>query len=156
MKTTEKNKMTTTLGLRKKVFAWLLILGTVSLSGCNDKAVEDAGGTPAAEIQDIPGSVLKRVTLTKEAARRIDLKTETAKAGAAGIEIPYGALLYDPDGKTWAFVNVTGLSFERQAITVTKIVGDVVSLSKGPVEGTKVVTLGATQLYGAEIGVGDE
>ena len=78
------------------------------------------------------------------------------QSGPSGLQIPYGAVLYDPDGKTWAFVNVKGLSFERKSITVANIVGEVASLTQGPAVGAKVVTLGAAQLYGAEIGVGDE
>lgn len=154
METTEK--MTRKFSLRNKLFTRLVIVGVISLSGCSSSAGEDDATNDAAQIQDIQGSPLKRVTLTKEAADRIDLKTEDVKMGPSGLEIPYGAVLYDPYGKTWAFVNIKGLSFERKSITVAKIVGDVASLTEGPDEGTKVVTLGATQLYGAEIGVGDE
>lgn len=141
---------------RNKLFQRLLVVGLLSLSGCRSTAGEDDATNGAAEVEDIQGSQLQRVTLTQEAADRIDLKTEETKIGPSGLEIPYGAVLYDPDGKTWAFVNTKGLSFERKSITVEKIVGDVATLTEGPDEGTKVVTLGATQLYGAEIGVGDE
>ncbi len=154
METTEK--MTRKFSLKRKRILCVLIVGLVSLSACSDTASEDAGGDPAAEVEDIQGSELKRVTLTKEAADRIDLKTEKVKKVSAGLEIPYGAVLYDPDGTTWAFVKVKGLSFERKSITVANIVGNVASLTKGPDEGAEVVTLGAAQLYGAEIGVGDE
>lgn len=133
-----------------------LIIAGWSLGGCADSAAEAEIGGQAAAIEAIEGSDLSRVTLTDEAAKRIDLKMEKVKKGASGTEIPYGAVLYDPDGKTWTFVNVKGLSFERRAIQVDKIVGDVASLSAGPPVGAAVVTLGATQLYGAEIGVGDE
>ncbi len=139
-----------------KLFQRLLIVGLLSLTGCRSTAGEEDATNGAAEVEDIQGSLLQRVTLTKEAAERIDLKTEETKMGPSGLEIPYGAVLYDPDGKTWAYVNIKGLSFERKSITVEKIVGDVATLTEGPDEGTKVVTLGATQLYGAEIGVGDE
>ena len=141
---------------RKKLFLSVLMVGMISLSACSDSVTEDVGGKPAAEVEEIKGSELKRVTLTKEAAERIDLKTEKVKKGLDGIEIPYGSVLYDPNGMTWVFVNTTGLSFERKAITVARIVGDVVYLTSGPDVGATVVTLGAVQLYGAEIGVGDE
>lgn len=154
METTQK--MAKTFVVRKKLFIPVLMVGLLSLSGCSSSAGEDDATNGAAEVEEIQGSQLKRVTLTKEAADRIDLKTEGVKMGPSGLEIPYGAVLYDPDGKTWAFVNTKGLSFERKSITVEKIVGDVATLTEGPDEGTKVVTLGATQLYGAEIGVGDE
>ena len=150
------DKMTTKFGLRRMVLLSVSLVASVSFTACSSAKTEDDATNGAAAVEDIQGSALKRVTLTKEAADRIDLKTELVKRGPAGLEIPYGAVLYDPDGKTWAFANVKGLTFERKAITVAKIVGNTASLTKGPAEGTKVVTLGAVQLYGAEIGVGDE
>ena len=68
--------------------------------------------------------------------------------------IPYAAIVYDADGKTWAYVNSEGLTYMRAAVTVDEIDGDVARLSEGPPEGTPVVTTGAAELYGAEIGVG--
>lgn len=154
METTEK--MNRKINRQTKRLLSVLIVGLISLSACASSAGEEEGANGAAEVEEIPGSELQRVTLTKEAAARIDLKTEKVKKGPEGLEIPYGAVLYDPNGKTWAFANVKGLTFERKSIIVAKIVGDVASLTKGPDEGTDVVTLGAAQLYGAEIGVGDE
>ena len=150
------DKMTAKFGLRRIALLSVSLVATVSFTACSNATTEDGATNDAATVDDIQGSVLKRITLTKEAADRIDLKTELVKKGSTGLEIPYGAVLYDPDGKTWAFANVKGLTFERKAITVAKIVGNTASLTEGPAEGTKVVTLGAVQLYGAEIGVGDE
>ena len=75
---------------------------------------------------------------------------------AAGTQIPYGAVLYDPSGDTWAFVNVEGRSFVRQPITVDHIEGDNAFLKEGPAVGAKVVTVGGAEIYGAELGVGDD
>ena len=44
----------------------------------------------------------------------------------------------------------------RTAINVINIIGDTAVLSTGPPVGADVVTLGATELYGVEIGVGGE
>jgi hypothetical protein len=132
-----------------------VLTGTV-LTGCADAGAEVEPDAGAAKIEAIAGTELSRVTLTNEAAKRIDLKMAKVKQASAGAEIPYGSVLYDPDGHTWTFVNIRGLTFERKAIVVEKIVGDVATISSGPAVGTSVVTLGASQLYGAEIGVGDE
>ena len=75
---------------------------------------------------------------------------------ATGTQIPYGAVLYDPSGETWAFVNVEGRSFVRQPITVDHIEGDRAFLEDGPAVGAKVVTVGGAEIYGAELGVGDD
>ena len=104
------------------------------------------------------GTELGRVTLTSDAARRLDIQMEpvVANGGGEGTRIPYGAVLYDPEGNTWAFVNVNALTFLRAPINVDHIDGDVAFLSDGPPVGTQVVKVGAAELYGAEIGVGDE
>jgi hypothetical protein len=62
--------------------------------------------------------------------------------------------VYDADGQTWAYVNQEPLVYMRAQITVEEIEGDVARISAGPPEGTPVVTTGAAELYGAEIGVG--
>jgi hypothetical protein len=133
-----------------------LIVAVMPLSGCADRGEAAGRANHAATVETVAGSLISKVTITKEAAKRIDLKTEKVKRGAKGIEIPYGAVLYDPNGKTWTFVNLDGLTFQRTPIAVDHIVGDVASLASGPSVGAAVVTLGAAQLYGAEIGVGDE
>ena len=68
--------------------------------------------------------------------------------------IPYAAVVYDSAGKTWAYVNEDPLVYKRAEITVDEIDGDVARLTAGPPAGTQVVTTGAAELYGAEIGVG--
>jgi hypothetical protein len=138
--------------------AAVLIVVGLSLAACADKATTEEGGGGAAKVEAVKGTDLSNVTLTKDAARRLDIQTEpvTATGGGAGTQIPYGAVLYDPKGETWAFVNVKALTYVRAPITVDHIDGDVAFLTDGPPTGTKVVKVGAPELYGAEIGVGDE
>jgi hypothetical protein len=49
------------------------------------------------------------------------------------------------------YVNTKPLVFERQRISVERIVGDLAVVSKGPDVGTPIVTVGAPLLYGAEV-----
>ena len=51
-----------------------------------------------------------------------------AKPGK-GTRIPYAAVLYDPNGDTWAFVNRKPLTYVRESITVDRIDGDVAFLT---------------------------
>jgi len=133
-----------------------VLLAAVSITACGKSGAEPDAVGPAS-VDTIPGSDLSRVTLTDEAAKRIDLKTQAVTQGTgAETEIPYAALLYDPDGKTWTFVKSGELSFERASITVDHIEGDIAYLVAGPPVGTEVVTVGAAQLYGAEQGVGED
>ena len=133
-----------------------VVLVGLAFPACADSHEESK--VPAAVIEPIAGTELSRVTLTAQAAQRIDLKMEAVRAGVAkgATLIPYAAVLYDPDGHTWVFVRTGQLAFERKPITIDRIDGNVVVLTEGPAVGAKVVTLGATELYGAEIGVGPE
>jgi hypothetical protein len=70
--------------------------------------------------------------------------------------VPYAALLYDANGKTWVFTNPKPLVFVRAPVTINRITGDKVVLSAGPPVGTLVVTVGAEELLGTEYGVGHE
>ena len=65
--------------------------------------------------------------------------------------VPYSAVYYDAKGGAWAYVNSKPLTYERQKIVVSRIVGDIASLTEGPAVGTLVVITGAPMLYGAEV-----
>ena len=67
--------------------------------------------------------------------------------------VPFAALLYDVNGKTWVYTNPESLTFVRAPVTVDYIEDDLVFLSEGPPVGTEVVTVGGSLLYGAETGV---
>jgi hypothetical protein len=65
--------------------------------------------------------------------------------------VPYSALYYDGKGVPWVYLNPKPLTYERQRVEVERIVGDDALLKDGPPLGTKVVTTGASFLYGAEV-----
>lgn len=65
--------------------------------------------------------------------------------------VPYGAVYYDAQGTAWVYVNPKPLVFERRRIVVERVVGDLAVLSDGPSVGTRVVTVGAALLFGAEV-----
>jgi multidrug efflux pump subunit AcrA (membrane-fusion protein) len=67
--------------------------------------------------------------------------------------VPYAALIYEPEGKTYVYTSHERLSFVRAEIQVDRIDGDRVLLSDGPPAGTKVVTVGADEVYGAELDI---
>ena len=64
--------------------------------------------------------------------------------------VPYAALLYDASGKTWVYTNPAPRVYQRQAVTVAKVEGGMVTATAGPAVGTAVVTVGAAELFGAE------
>jgi hypothetical protein len=133
----------------------LLVLLPVALavSGCGGSSGDDESGTPAI-VEHVKGSNIERVRLTAEAARRIGVRTAVVQRAGTGndLVIPYGALLYDPDGNTWAYTSPKPLVFQRQNVKVARIEGSTVLLVKGPSPGTRVVTEGATEIWGVEYG----
>ncbi len=68
--------------------------------------------------------------------------------------VPYSAVLYDTDGKTWVYTNPEPLVFVRHLVSIDYIEGDLAVLLEGPPVGTQVVMVGVAELFGAETGVG--
>lgn len=96
------------------------------------------------------------VRLTPRAAERLDIQTTTVQAGEGEQRlIPYSAVVYMPDGSSWTYVKSTGLEFVRGSINVEAVRGDTAILSEGPAPGTEVVTVGVSELWGVEGGVGE-
>ena len=139
-------------GNRLSISVLVLVLPLL-VAACGGSST-DAAVEPAT-VEEVDGTDLSRVTLTPEAAERLDIQTASVQDGeGTGMVIPYAALVYSPTGETWAYTNPKGLTFVRQRIVVDRIDGDRVVLSKGPSPGTKVATVGVAELFGAESGVG--
>ena len=117
-------------------------------------AAEEEEAAPA-KVEHLDGPQPTRVTLTEDAARRLDIQTATIRQvmvnGRLRKVIPYAAVLYDTDGATWTYTSPESLVFVRNRIEVDYIEGDLAILSEGPPSGSSVVTVGAQELYGAEL-----
>lgn len=68
--------------------------------------------------------------------------------------LPVTAIVRDPSGGAWVYVDLGDGRFDRQRIEIAAVVGDFAALSRAPDVGTKIVTIGASELYGAEFGAG--
>jgi hypothetical protein len=138
--------------------AAMLVLA-LSLAACKDRpAEEESGGSDLATVEPVEGTDVSQVTLTEEAAERIDVQTSSVERGTgqAALSIPYAAVLYDPAGDTWTYTSPQDLVFVRAPIDVLRIKGDRALLSDGPAVGTQVVTVGAAEILGTEYEVGEE
>jgi len=82
---------------------------------------------------------------------RVRVELPLSGTGEKRRVVPYSAVYYDAEGTAWAYVNPKPLIFERRRIVVERIDGDLAVLTDGPPVGTKVVTVGAALLYGAEV-----
>jgi len=129
-----------------------LAVAALALGGCNS-ATTTAPKVEAITIEE-QASGLKILTLSARAAERLGIATAPVAGTGSGMSIPYAAVVYDATGATWAYVNSQPFVYLRESITVEAIDGDVAHISAGPPSGTPVVTTGAAELYGAEIGVG--
>jgi multidrug efflux pump subunit AcrA (membrane-fusion protein) len=93
------------------------------------------------------------VTFTAEGAKRAGVETGEVSRSGKRLVVPYEALLYDPEGNTHVYTSPKPLEYLRAPVEVIRIEGDRVLLSDGPPPGTKVVTVGATEVYGTELEV---
>lgn len=138
----------------KRVLVGALFAVGIVAAGCAGTSTPEAEKTEPATIEEVPGSDTKQVTLTKQAAERIDLQTTAVVDRSGTTVIPYGALVYDPAGNTWVYTSPRPLTFVRTSVLVASIAGKEVRLSRGPPAGTEVVTVGTAELYGAENEIG--
>jgi len=136
---------------RAKLAALVLVAIPFVAAGCGGGGATEESASPAV-VEHVKGSTLERVRLTAEAAKRIGITTASVRSAGSGLVIPYDALLYDANGKTWTYTNPAPLVFQRHNVTVMRIEGRSVLLRTGPAAGTRVVTEGATELWGVEYG----
>lgn len=139
--------------------AALLLLAALSLAGCQGGGEDVAVADEPAKVEPVEGSDdLFQVTLTADAAERIDLQTAVVRTEGEGVAertiVPYSTIVYETDGETWVYTSTEDLSFVREHIVVQEIEGDRAVLSEGPPAGTEVVTVGVAELFGAEHGIG--
>ncbi|MGW3612091.1 hypothetical protein ACWD6N_19725 [Micromonospora sp. NPDC005163] len=148
------------------------ILMTLGLAACTTPASNTSGGhkESPAMVEAIPGKDVKKVTLTEQAARRVDIRTVTIGAaqtappggptpspGPPATVVPYSAVLYDPTGLAWVYTVPQPLTYVREKVVVATVGGaggTDAFLAQAPPAGTAIVTIGVIELWGAELGVG--
>ena len=82
---------------------------------------------------------------------RVRVELPLAGGTAPQKVVPYASVYYDAKGDAWVYVNTAPLTFIRQRVTVERVADERALLSDGPAAGTRVVTVGVSLLYGAEI-----
>jgi hypothetical protein len=128
----------------------IALIAGLSLSACKEVETETATGYEPAHLEEVSED-LKKVTLTQEGADRTGLKTEKVRESGGDKVVPYAALIYDPEGKTYVYTAPKPLTYLREEVKVDRIAGNRVLVSKGPSAGTEVVTVGAAEVYGTEL-----
>ena len=132
-----------------------LVVAAFSVTGCASHPPSVA--VPAqVVVEPIPGTGVHMVRLAQTAFDALGVRAEPARAGSGGVVIPRTAVIYDPTGRSWAFVVVGPRSFVRHPIVIDHVDDTEAFLRSGPAAGTPVVTCGAPELLGSEYGVGEE
>ncbi len=128
----------------------ILIIAGLQLSACSSTPannVSDYDANSPARVESTGQTGISRVILTADAAKRLGIQTNQVSDPKV---VPYAAVFYDLHGATWVYTNPAPLTFVRQSISVASINGDQALLSAAIPIGTKVVTVGAPELYGTE------
>jgi hypothetical protein len=140
------------MGNRPAMWAAALIVVTALLgTGCSESEPDDGDTYYPAKVEELDHGDMKKVTLTDDAVSRIGLESATARRDGSLTVVPYAALIYDGDGDAWVYEARGGLEFVRTEVDVERVEGDLAWLSEGFTPGARVVTVGATELYGAEL-----
>jgi len=131
-----------------------LVLGALELSEREAEGEAAAGGSAPSRVEPLGKTGLSQVILSPRAAERLGLETAVVR-GVRGsrVLVPYSALLYDENGRTWVYRSPKRLTFVRAPVTVAVIRGNDAILTAGPRAGIVVATVGAAELYGAEFEV---
>ena len=134
-----------------------LFIGLALASCASESSDSESSGDPAATLEEVKapdGTELHKVTLTAPAIRRLGVTFAPVAARGGDLVVPYGAVVYDPEGGTWVYTQPGPRSFLRERVTVREIVGNEAFLSAGPEPGTEVVSRATPMLYGAEQEIG--
>ena len=133
------------------IFVLLIVAGlcALQLSACSDTPGE-AEAEETASVEPIKGTDYNTITLSGDAYKRVGIETARVREENGHKVVPYDAVSYTPDGDTFTYTSTEELTFVRRPITVTTVKGDEAILSHGPPVGTKVVTVGTAELFGAE------
>jgi hypothetical protein len=143
---------------RPQGIAALLVAAGLGLSGC--AAAQGAATTNAAEepatLQEGEDGAPGIVKLSEAAEKRLAIKTAPVSVSGPAVTVPYSAVVYEPDGSSWAYVQTEPLTYQREQIAIGTITGDQATLTSGPAAGALVVTQGAAELVGVETGIDGE
>jgi hypothetical protein len=144
------NRRTT---LRKAVLGCVVAVAVATSAGCAEIESVTAEPYEPAALESTGPDKPARVILTEEAVDRVALQTTEVKALGKDLTVDHAALVFDKAGKPWVFSVVGPRTYVRATVTIKKVQDNVVTLSAGPPAGTQVVTVGAIELWGAELGI---
>jgi hypothetical protein len=139
--------------LRRAVLGCVVAIAVATSAGCAEIESVTAEPYEPAALESTGPDKPARITLTDEAVDRVALQTTEVKALGKDLTVDHAALVFDKAGKPWLFTVVGPRTYVRAAVTIKEVQDNVMTLSAGPPAGTQVVTVGAIELWGAELGI---
>lgn len=139
---------------RRRPLMVLLLAAGLLLAACGGAASEEPAIEEPATVEHLEGSPVARVTLTEVAVEKLRLRTAQVQEAGERLVLPSAAVLVDPEGTFWVYTNPEPQVFIRHEITIDHEEGGQAFLVDGPPVGTRVVTVGVAELYGAEFEIG--
>jgi hypothetical protein len=137
----------------RKVLLGIVVTAIASTAGCAEIESVTAEPYEPAHLESTSPDQPKRVILTEEAVQRTELKTTRVRLEDGDLEVEHAALVYDQKGKPWVFTVVGPRTYVRAPVVIEEIDDELMILATGPRPGTEVVTVGAIELWGAELEV---
>ncbi len=121
--------------------------------------VEDTSSVPATPVRAAT-TTARTAAARARTARRASAAARRAAAAAGRAPkktvVPLTAVVYDPQGVAWVYTATATRTFVRTKIVIDHTSSGSAYLSSGPPVGSAAVTVGASELLGAEYGVGGE
>jgi hypothetical protein len=146
--------MSSTTTPRKAFLGFVVaVTAALSLAGCAEIEVPMAEPYEPAALESTGPDQPAKVILTEEAVHRVALRTSEVGLRGRDLTVDYAALVFDKVGKPWVFTVVAPRTYARAAVAIRTVEDNLVILSSGPPAGTEVVTVGAIELWGAELGI---
>lgn len=138
---------------RRLTAAAAVLLALAVLAGCGEVEEEKHVIAEPVKVEKVQSGPA-RVTLTEKAAQRLGIETVAVEERDGRKVVSSGAVILDAKGGRWLYVSEAPLTFLRHAIRVEQEQGGLTWFADGPPPGTRVVTIGAAELHGAETGIG--
>jgi hypothetical protein len=139
--------------LRRAVLGCVVAIALGTAAGCAEIESTTVEPYEPAALESTGPDKPARITLTDEAVDRVALQTTEVRTLGKDRTVDHAALIFDKAGKPWVFTVVGPRTYVRAAIGIKEVQDNQVILSAGPPVGTQVVTVGAIELWGAELGI---
>jgi hypothetical protein len=140
--------------MRARTSALILVAAALLLPACADVSTDKEETPEPAEVVAIEGTDRSAIVVEPDAVERLQIQTDTVSSRSGRTTMPAAAVFYGLEGEAWTYTNPEENTYERTPIVVDDIDGDTAFLRAGPEPGTRVVVVGAPELFGVEEGVG--